>query len=187
MTTDSGYAFRDLWRGPTLLSLARLPLGVAFVVLVEDPVWPWVILVVSALTDIFDGPYARRTGQVTKTGGVVDALMDKLFVGAVVVALVASGRLSALGLLALGTREIGELGIALWVLTMRRARVTASHGAQSLGKLTTLLQFLTAGNALVRTPMTTALLALTAVVGVLAAMDYWRQESSHDAYEFAHK
>lgn len=185
MATNTHYAFRDLWRGPTLLSFARLPLGLAFVFLVEDPVWPWVILWASALTDILDGPYARRTGQVTKTGALVDAMMDKVFVGAVVLALLLSDRLSLIGLLALGTREIGELLIAIWVITMRRTRVAASHRAQAFGKMTTLLQFLAAGNALVRTPMTTALLALTAVAGVLAALDYWREESSHDAYEFA--
>jgi hypothetical protein len=82
------YSVRHLVAGPTLLSLARLPLGVAFVFALGHGPWPWIALVASAVTDVLDGWYARRTGQVTKTGAMVDGVMDKVFVLLVVLALV---------------------------------------------------------------------------------------------------
>lgn len=171
------YSLRDLVRGPGLLSLGRLPLAIAFVLTLDRPWWPWGVLAASALTDVLDGWYARRTGQVTKTGALVDGVMDKLFVGVVVIALVASERLGVLAALALATREAGELVIAGYLAAARRARLAGPHRAQPLGKLTTTLQYLTVVSAIAEAPLTGTLAALTAAAGLLAAMAYWREET----------
>jgi CDP-diacylglycerol--glycerol-3-phosphate 3-phosphatidyltransferase/cardiolipin synthase len=171
------YSLRHLLAGPTLLSLARLPLGVAFVFALGHGPWPWIALIASAITDVLDGWYARRTGQVTKTGAMVDGIMDKVFVLIVVLALILTWRLSLVETLELGTREAGELMIAAWLMATRRERLAASHRAQPLGKLTTVLQYLTIGSAIAGWPMTASLALLTAVAGALAAAAYFRDEA----------
>lgn len=64
------YRARDLLLPPSLLSMARVPLAVAFVLWLNHP---WVELAVLALagaTDVADGWWARRFGQVTATGEI---------------------------------------------------------------------------------------------------------------------
>jgi phosphatidylglycerophosphate synthase len=78
------YRARDLLRVPSLLSLARLPLAAAFVLLVDRPPVLVLVLVAAGVTDVLDGWYARRFDQVTATGAVVDPITDKLFVLTVV-------------------------------------------------------------------------------------------------------
>ncbi len=72
-----------------LLTFARLPLAVAFAVIVavwadgpSVPVaWAIVLFGIAAceeLTDFLDGLVARRTGTVTRLGGLLDPLADSL-------------------------------------------------------------------------------------------------------------
>lgn len=72
----------------TFLTFVRFPLVLLFfagaVVHTYHPL-PWLFwitflaLVLSALTDLFDGYYARKFGVVTTFGAHVDPLMDKFF------------------------------------------------------------------------------------------------------------
>lgn len=76
---------------PNQITLARLVLAVVFVVLLSlfqagAPAAPaiahaafWVFLV-AALTDVLDGYLARRWGQVTSFGRIVDPFVDKVIV-----------------------------------------------------------------------------------------------------------
>lgn len=178
----SQYRARDLLLVPCLLSLARVPLAAAFALALKRPLLELVILATAGLTDVLDGWYARRYGQVTATGAVVDPITDKLFVLVVVVALLSTGRLSPLALLVLATREIGELPLVLWWMfshTRRRARVEQPM-ANLMGKLATTLQFATVASALLETPYTDEILVLTGISGVAAAATYWQRELSRN-------
>lgn len=74
-----------------VLTLARLPLAAGFAVAVAaaasgdgatiGPAWAWGLIAIAALeelTDFFDGFAARRTGTVTRLGGILDPLADSL-------------------------------------------------------------------------------------------------------------
>lgn len=74
----------------TFLTCVRFPLVLLFfagAILYTRPAYrhPWLFAVVfgclitSALTDLFDGYFARRFGVVTKLGAHADPLMDKFF------------------------------------------------------------------------------------------------------------
>ncbi|MBS2018843.1 MAG: CDP-alcohol phosphatidyltransferase family protein [Deltaproteobacteria bacterium] len=77
----STYSARDLVRVPGLLSLSRLPLAVAFgFTVVSQPPLALTFLALAGLSDVLDGWYARRYGQATRTGAVLDAIVDKVFV-----------------------------------------------------------------------------------------------------------
>jgi cardiolipin synthase len=174
------YRGRDLLLLPGLLSLARIPLAALFPVVVHAPVLALSVLAISGLTDVLDGWFARRLGQVTDVGAAIDPITDKLFVGSVVVTLLAVGELSGLQVVLLATREIGELPLVLWFAMNKKARQKlVDHPSANLpGKLATALQFAAVSLALFHSALTGALLVVTAVCGAAAAMIYWLREIS---------
>lgn len=170
------YRAGDVLLGPTLLSLARLPLAAVFPFVVDRPVAATLVLVLAGVSDVLDGWWARRAGLVTPTGAVLDPIADKIFVITVVVSLVVSRHLDPSSVAWLSTRELGELPLVLWLLFSRDARLRRAEtpNANLLGKLATTLQFATVGCALWRRPETDLLVPVTAVCGIVAAAGYWR-------------
>ncbi len=169
------YRAKDLLLVPSVLSLARIPLALAFVLALNHPGIELAILIAAGVTDVVDGWYARRFGQVTATGAVLDPITDKAFVLTVVVALVLTSRLSVGSVMLLATREIGELPLVLWWALShqrRRARMQAPM-ANIPGKLATCLQFMTVALALFRSPHTNELVLISAGAGAVAALAYW--------------
>jgi CDP-diacylglycerol--glycerol-3-phosphate 3-phosphatidyltransferase/cardiolipin synthase len=171
------YRARDLLLVPSLLSLSRVPLGVAFALTVDSPKIALSLIALSGLTDVLDGWWARRTGQVTATGAAVDPVTDKWFVLCVVLALVSRGSLSWWSLALLSTREIGELPLVVWFALSRRARQARVEApmANLPGKVATALQFLAITLALFRAPHAETVVYVTAIAGALAAVSYWRR------------
>lgn len=172
------YRARDLVRVPGLLSLARLPLAAAFPFAIARPWWALAVLVAAGLSDVLDGWYARRYGQVTPTGTALDPVTDKIFVITVAVTLVVFGTFTILDVLLLSTREVAELPLVAWVAVNREARKRRADypSANVPGKVATAMQFAAATAALFRMPHLEWLVWATAVAGVAAAVSYWRRE-----------
>lgn len=65
---------------PNLLSLIRVLLIPVFGVLFYngEALWAVVVLVLSGLTDLFDGKIARRFNQISELGKILDPVADKL-------------------------------------------------------------------------------------------------------------
>lgn len=75
---------------PNFLSLSRLfllPLILFFLATKKD-IAGLVLMLISWLTDALDGYIARRTNQVTNLGKILDHLVDKIWVGVILVTLV---------------------------------------------------------------------------------------------------
>lgn len=172
------YKLRDLGNLPSLISLSRVPLALAFVLFIERPNVALLVFVLGGLSDVVDGAIARARNQATAVGATVDPITDKLFVGTVVVTLVAYRLLEASDVLWLASREILEAPLVVWVAFHRDARrVRTDHPKANLwGKLATLLQFVTVASALMRWPATELLLLATGVVGASAGVVYWMRE-----------
>ena len=171
-----GFHARDLLRVPSLLSFLRVPLAALFP-FAPTPLLAFVVLAASGLTDVLDGFWARRFGQVTAAGAVLDPITDKIFVATVVVTLVVRAKLSWLTLALLGTREIGELPLVVWLAVSHRARKarTEQPSANVPGKLATALQFGTVSATLLGWPFLSVWVGATAVMGTIAAIAYWRK------------
>jgi cardiolipin synthase len=170
------YAARDLVRVPGLLSLARVPLGLVFPLVVDRPMAAIGVLGLAAMTDVADGWYARRFHQETPTGRILDAITDKIFVMIVVGTMIASGVLSITEAFLLATREICELGLlAAWAL-VRRHRQRPARGANLLGKVATVMQFAAVAAILLGTPHRIGWLLPTAACGVLSGLSYALRE-----------
>jgi phosphatidylglycerophosphate synthase len=96
----------------------------------------------------------------------------------VVLTLVASDRLSILGAVLLGTRELGEAPlVAWWALHPEKRRARAEDPrSNALGKLCTTLQFAAILACLLGSGWLDALLFATGASGIVAATNYWRRE-----------
>jgi len=165
------YSAHDLVKVPGLLSLARAPLGAAFVATVRRPRVALAMLALSGLSDVLDGWSARTLGQATPTGAVLDAVMDKLFVGVVAGGLLARHVLSERDLLLLGAREVGELLLA-GRLAMGDGALARRRAPHPFGKATTVLQYAAIAAAVLGSSLRRPLVVATAAVGLAAAVVY---------------
>jgi CDP-diacylglycerol--glycerol-3-phosphate 3-phosphatidyltransferase len=114
----------DMWKQvgqesinvPNLLTLTRILLIPVFIVLFATPdpsrsITAAIVFVVAAVTDLLDGYLARRSGQVTKLGKLLDPIADKLLVLSALILLVNVDRVSALVAILIIAREVAVTGI----------------------------------------------------------------------------
>jgi CDP-diacylglycerol--glycerol-3-phosphate 3-phosphatidyltransferase len=158
---------------PNILTAARLP---AVFLIALWTFWGgfWAsaalaLFIVAALTDIFDGWIARKLDAVTDFGRLMDALVDKIFILGLLVALMAAdclpgrhvlgpvlGELPAAGYVSPsdGERLLAAFGVVLilcreFLITGLRLVAAASGQvleAEGLGKIKTFLQILAIGH-----------------------------------------
>jgi cardiolipin synthase (CMP-forming) len=78
---------------PNVLSVLRLGLVPVFLILVltGNDVAALVVIVASSVSDYLDGIIARRFGQITRLGQILDPAADRLFIFAAVVGLAVRG------------------------------------------------------------------------------------------------
>lgn len=79
-----------VWTVPNLVSMIRLAGVPVFLWLVLGPEadgWALALLAVAGVTDFLDGYLARRLGQTSTVGQVLDPVADRLYILAVVVGL----------------------------------------------------------------------------------------------------
>ncbi len=135
--------FKNCWTIPNLLTVIRIALVPVFAVLFYKGYYIWAVsvLLVSGLTDTFDGKIARRFNQISDLGKVLDPVADKLtqitlavmlfikFHGSTHKTLVAFAWIFLIFLIKEAIMVIG--GAALLVLNLRPSP------AESYGKLAT--------------------------------------------------
>ena len=177
-STASTYNARDLVRVPGLLSLLRLPLAVVFPFVSGHVTWAIVVLAAAGVSDVLDGWYARRFGQQTLTGAVLDGWMDKVFVTTVLVTLVVVHGLTLLQLLIMSAREVGQIPLLVRSLFRSRDQPRGPRAASILGKLATVAQFATVVAVLLGAPQRALLVYATGVLGAAAVAVYWYRDLS---------
>ena len=101
---------------PNVLTLVRILLIPVFVIVLIDPtpdraLSAALVFVVAAVTDLLDGYFARKTGQITKLGRLLDPIADKLLVLSALILLVQVDRVSALVAILIIAREVTVTGI----------------------------------------------------------------------------
>ena len=101
---------------PNVLTLVRILLIPVFVMLLIDPtpdraLSAAIVFVVAAVTDLLDGYVARKTGQITKLGRLLDPIADKLLVLSALILLVQVDRVSALAAILIIAREVAVTGL----------------------------------------------------------------------------
>jgi CDP-diacylglycerol--glycerol-3-phosphate 3-phosphatidyltransferase len=99
MTSSAGVEGR-VWTLSNGLSLLRVLLVYPIIRCIlagspDDRLWAAGFIILAASTDFLDGLLARRLGQVSDVGKVIDPLADKLGIGAVAIALTYIGSIPA--------------------------------------------------------------------------------------------
>ena len=84
---DKETNLKDVFTVPNLLTFARIVLITPFVVLFlnENYFAASLVVIISGLTDCFDGFIARKFNQVTELGKILDPIADKLTLIAIVI------------------------------------------------------------------------------------------------------
>ncbi|HYV97546.1 MAG TPA: CDP-alcohol phosphatidyltransferase family protein, partial [Gemmatimonadaceae bacterium] len=94
-----------LWTLPNCVSLSRLGLAAAFV-LVGDVAWRLALVGIATTTDYLDGWLARRRGGFSRLGALIDAGTDRAFSVVAVATLAFDGVLTSLGVLVFLSRDL---------------------------------------------------------------------------------
>ena len=134
--------------------------------------WALGVYIVAAITDLIDGDYARRTGQVTPFGQVADPIADKALIGAALIGLSWLGDLPWWVAALILARELAVTVLRWW------ARAGGVIPASRGGKLKTVLQLFAVGFYLlpvdgsVLDAIRVVLMGAAVVVTLVTAGDY---------------
>lgn len=156
---------------PNLISLSRLVLAAAFVRWSTEPVVAVAILCAAGVSDWLDGWVAKRLGQQTRFGAMLDPICDRLFVVPVLITLVVVHGLPVWQVLVMVARDVVNSLGAFAVLVTRPERLTELSPRWS-GKVVTSLQFWAVVHIVLGLPLFEATFAVLAVANVWALADY---------------
>ncbi len=121
---------------PNLLSFLRILLIPVFVVLIVDhdtTTAGLVLFGVVMATDWVDGWVARRTGQVSELGKILDPTADRLAIAAGLIALVIRGVFPLWAALLILIRDVAILIVGVFLLASKRLRLDVRF----IGKIAT--------------------------------------------------
>lgn len=154
------------------MSLSRLGLAAAFVVM-PDVAWRLGLVGVASTTDYLDGWLARRRGEFSRWGAIIDPVSDRAFVVTAVVVLWFEGVLGAVAAGIFVSRDVAT-AIGFAVARYVRAFRGAILKARFPGKVVTVLQFLALVVAIAAPRRVTVLIAVLAGASAIAIVDYTR-------------
>jgi cardiolipin synthase len=137
----------DMFNLPNILTMVRIllvPFFLNFLVYGYNDL-ALICYVVAGLTDVADGIVARRLGQFTKLGAMLDPLADKMLAFAAFVALTVIGVLPLWLTLSVVFRDVVIVG---GCIALHMTGHKYNPGPTVLGKLTTFAQFILVTTAL---------------------------------------
>jgi phosphatidylglycerophosphate synthase len=167
---------RDLLNLPNTISLSRVVLALAFV-LVSEPQYRIALIAVAGLTDFMDGWLARHRRDVSTAGALLDPIADRIFVLVAISTYLVEGILTTSQYFVFLTRDIATaIGfvVAKIIPTLR----PAVFRARMLGKIVTVLQLITLVVVVILPELTDFLIVTIGIVSAASIVDYtialWR-------------
>lgn len=162
---------------PTVITLSRILLIPVFIlVATRDPLLGAGVFAIASATDLLDGYIARRQGQITKLGILLDPLADKLLVISALILLVDMEIVPAWIAIIIILREFLVTGLRIVALS-RNIMIPAESG----GKIKTAAQVSSILILLIdRTPISMDLygvgitfLSLAMIIGIVSGVRYF--------------
>ena len=182
-----------LFNLPNLLTLSRI-VAIPLVIIClwfETPWGQWlamVIFVIAAVTDWFDGYFARRYHQISRLGRFLDPIADKLLVAAALVMLVRNGPLHGIHVLAaliILAREILVSGLREFLAELRVGLPVSQLAKWKTAAQMTAIAFLLVGaagpNGFPTVAIGLALIWIAAALTIVTGYDYLRTGLRHMA------
>jgi cardiolipin synthase (CMP-forming) len=160
---------RASWTAADVVSSLRIPLAAAFV-LVSDTTWRLAIVGAAAVTDLLDGPMARRRGS-SAYGPVLDPIADKVFMAGAVGVVAFSGALEIYEIVGVLLRDlVATVAFAATFFSEQPRAIPARWS----GKAVTVAQILTLVAFLLGSPYLRPIAWATTAIAVFAIWDYLR-------------
>ena len=137
------FSKKDLLTIPNILTYFRLILVPVFIILYfkldtfPANLWTIVCVAVSALTDVIDGKIARRTGQITDIGKILDPVADKLMEFAMMFCIALRYPLVIILFIVFAVKELVSLGFSGYLFKHDKN----IGGAMWCGKLCTVILY----------------------------------------------
>ena len=175
-----------------LLTIGRIGLIIPLIlVFFSGAVWDmkaaFVIFVIAALSDFFDGYIARARGETSALGAALDPIADKLLIAASLILLVKNGAIGGAGVIAAVAIVLREI-----LVSGLREAVSSKGGSlpvSQLGKLKTFAQLAAVATLMAALPggvigatampIGTGLLWLAAVLTFWSGADYAVRAAAH--------
>ncbi len=163
---------KELLTPANIISFLRVPLAILVVIFFEEKYLAFTLLLIAVFSDALDGYVAKKT-KTTATGALVDPMCDKLFILVIIEYLLFSSNMTFGAFLLLAMREIYLLFIFI-LLSASGSMDKAKHymKARFLGKVTTVLQFITLCWIVLDFDWLHILIYLTAVSSIITMADY---------------
>ncbi len=127
------------------------------------------VFVIASVTDFFDGFIARSWNQMTKLGGILDPLADKMLMLAGFLGLVMIDRASVWAVFLILSREFFITGLR--VVAVSEGKDVASTMA---GKIKTVVQMFAIGFLIMNWPYATEILWFAVVLTLYSGYEYTR-------------
>jgi CDP-diacylglycerol---glycerol-3-phosphate 3-phosphatidyltransferase len=171
---------------PTVLTLSRIVVIPFFVLSVYNhPVIGALVFSIASITDFLDGYLARRSGQITKFGIIMDPLADKFLVISALIVLVDMERLSAAMAIILIVREFLVTGLRVVALSKDIVIPAEMGGKLKTGaQITAILCLILMGSIIDKLPLDLydigivfiwIALILSVTSGVQYTLSFWRR------------
>ncbi len=134
---------RDLFTIPNIMSYFRILLVPVFIIVyinsdsLSGNIWSIVVVLLSAATDILDGQVARRTGQVTDLGKILDPIADKAMQFAMMFCVVIKYRSVAVLIIIYAAKELISLAFSGYLFKHKKN----IDGAMWCGKICTVILY----------------------------------------------
>lgn len=158
---------------PNVLAASRVPLAVAALIAYPNMPVFYTLITIALITDIIDGPIARRTGSVSTIGANLDGISDKLFYFILFVFLVVLTKLKVWQLLLIILQDIWVAILAVYVLTHpNKDRMMRRVEARIPGKMTSVFQTVALLWLYLGWPYFSFVLYPTALMAVISSVDY---------------
>lgn len=171
---------------PTILTLSRIILIPVFIAVVyQHPFWGAIVFSIASITDFLDGYFARRSGQVTKFGIILDPLADKFLVISALVVLVDMARLSAWMAIIIIVREFLITGLRVVALSKDIIIPAEMGGKLKIGaQITAILCLILVGSIFDNLPLDLydigitfvwVALVLSVISGIQYTVSFWKR------------
>ena len=135
---------KDFFTIPNIMTYFRILLVPVFCLVYVNAhdlaghIWSIVVVLAAAATDVFDGMVARKTGQVTDLGKILDPIADKGMQFAMIFCVIIKYRLVIILLIIYGAKELISLAFSSYLL----AHDKHIEGARWHGKLCTVVLYI---------------------------------------------
>lgn len=175
MLVGEQFYWRNLFSIPNLLSLSRVPLGLLLFAS-ATPSLRFSLIVLAALTDWLDGLLARRWGDASGLGAILDPMGDKTFAGCAVLVAWIEGWLTPPLMLCLLSREIA-LALHLILCTIRRSMGATCQwnvGTCWASKVFTTFQFILIAGLVLELALPAIIFSVLPLLAGWAFVQWWQ-------------